>query len=928
MKYEIFLERFIDERAAEFIEAFKDYEFEKFSHEISLQEYQQRALKNAIIALRLFYKENLIYPPKKDKGEFETNRASFWMATGSGKTLVMIKLMSLLFELMEANEIPKKPIMLLAPNDKILSQFKERTKEFNAAHTQTLEFVDLKDYESTLNAGLFKRNLVYFTRSDLLDTKENVGRDKKAKRLNHADFERDEGWYILLDEAHRGDSSASVRKGYINTLARGLRAREMDLFSKKSEIYKMGGFIFNFSATFEDEVDINSCAFNYNLEAFNKDGFGKNIAVLKSDLKAFSSKNLQEVQIERIIESFIVFSAIKESKKALFEKFKALNLKKNLSYHQPLIIAVSDKVNTDDAGIRTYFKAINSVLKNEVANFTQIKENLLKMLENLELYYDKNVKFSEKFLEFIKNADLNKVRENVFYAKEISACEACKIRTNAKEMAFKSKNAKKPFMLLNIGDAKPWEKELLNVLEIELGEDLQQSYFESINSDESPINIMLGSKIFSEGWDSNRVNFINFINIGSKDAVKYVLQTIGRGVRIEPFKHQRKRLEKIENVVDFRDFGLEFGLETLFISASDKDAVEKILKGLQDFKKDDKHKIKAYKQEHFEPLYVPIYEQGEENENRKYKMSEVDFDELGKFVREFDEDVLLFDLNIRREDMGFSTLQRVRDKNNFDFVSVASEFIDENAAKRGFKTIDSFFHEHPKRLKKYKNISDEIVHFEGFEGNFGEDEIEWLNKKIKNLIAANYYDDHEKEKQKVNFKKYTLNAKLKKHYYLTIITQKDENAPKDIKHAIWHKSEVEFLDDLEGFLEHENALKAYEWCFSKLVENVDKIFIPYFDSEKQEYRKFYPDFIFWLKHKQNLNYKIIFIDPKGLQNEQNPRDKARAFEQIFSPENQAKIKGENGEKIAVNLVFYNKAKRGDKGELDAFIKSNLGEIFG
>ena len=61
---------------------------------------------------------------------------------------------------------------------------------------------------------------------------------------------------------------------------------------------------------------------------------------------------------------------------------------------------------------------------------------------------------------------------------------------------------------------------------------------------------MMGSKVFSEGWDSNRVNFINFINIGSKKAKKYVLQTIGRGVRIEPFKDVRKRL-KASNTLEY-----------------------------------------------------------------------------------------------------------------------------------------------------------------------------------------------------------------------------------------------------------------------------------------------------------------------------------------------------------------------------------------
>jgi hypothetical protein len=52
----------------------------------------------------------------------------------------------------------------------------------------------------------------------------------------------------------------------------------------------------------------------------------------------------------------------------------------------------------------------------------------------------------------------------------------------------------------------------------------------------------MGSRSFYEGWDSNRPNIILFINIGKGiDARKFVLQSIGRGVRIEPIPNKRRR---------------------------------------------------------------------------------------------------------------------------------------------------------------------------------------------------------------------------------------------------------------------------------------------------------------------------------------------------------------------------------------------------
>ncbi len=108
-------------------------DFYKFSNEKSLFDYQQKALENVLKALFLYYeqyKENKSefykhyqnnglnedlsynikkesktlkylleydkdYPINDDKISFEyfINRMSFWMATGSGKTLVIVKMM-------------------------------------------------------------------------------------------------------------------------------------------------------------------------------------------------------------------------------------------------------------------------------------------------------------------------------------------------------------------------------------------------------------------------------------------------------------------------------------------------------------------------------------------------------------------------------------------------------------------------------------------------------------------------------------------------------------------------------------------------------------------------------------------------------------------------------------------------------------------
>lgn len=843
LEKKLILKEILAPKIQNFESLFASLEFGSFSHSISLQEYQIAALKSAIAALSLYTQSpDSLYQNYLERGlegitKEQMNSASFWMATGSGKSIVMIKLIALLHDLFALENLPSIPIMLLVPNDKILEQFKAHIKEYNAYQSKTITLKDLKDYESvSYCTSLFDENIVFIGRSDLLDMSENVGKDSKAKRLNYKNFLRDEGWIVLLDEAHKGDSKDSVRKGYIRELAEG-----------NGESNK--GFIFNFSATFSDSFDLQTCAFNYNLEKFNLEGYGKNIAVLDSDLKSFRDKEKNEEQITRILESFILFCAIKKHRENIMQEFSK-NLK--LAYHQPLIIAVADKVNTTDAGIKLYFEAILQILK-EDRDITPLARNLYEnLLQNQRLYFDKNMHLDEEFLELIQTMDSKTLRKEIFYAKETSMIEACRIKGNTKEIVFKSKNAKEPFLLLNIGSIREWEKQYLQHLGVESGEDITSGYFQNINEESSPIQIMIGSKVFSEGWDSNRVNMISFINIGSKNAKKYVLQTIGRGVRIEPFKGVRKRLEKCEEL----DFNLRerfrnkaLGIETLFIMATQTEAIKGILEGLEEF-------IQSYplsgfrKSKTFKPLLVPKYKDSLALQNKPYILSHCDFEELKSYIESFDEDVLLLSENIRAKDLGYKTLCKIKEKITNESETKTIEIsgdIPTLKAENALSVLERFFHTKNKELDKFEEIKDEICHYEKFSSTLDFSIVEEINAKIRKVVETKIETRENLESNNIpkeyiekflhlqqNEKRaevygYVLDSSLQEHYYSPLVIDKKNDSR--IIYAIREPSEIEFLQDLQKYLqENNNALKQYEWCFSRIIENVDSIYIPYFDS--------------------------------------------------------------------------------------------------
>ncbi|EAH5218197.1 DEAD/DEAH box helicase, partial [Campylobacter upsaliensis] len=794
----ILLSQILNDKLKTFGDLFESLDLVSFNGSISLQEYQVAALQKALCSLKLYrddtkelcyeYKQafkynNIKLDSKKglDIKEF-CNMASFWMATGSGKSIVMIKLISLMQKLMKNGEIESKPIMLLVPNDKILDQFKTHIQSFNAYQPIQITCKEIKAYDN--QSLLDFENVVFLGRSDLLDIKDNVGKDSKAKRLNYDDLMREKGWYILLDEAHKGDSKDSIRKSYIRDLAKGRERQEYP-----------HGFIFNFSATFDNDIELFTCAFNYNLEKFNNDGYGKNIVVLDSNLKAFKDSKVDssDEKLERIMESFILFVGIKQELKSLKARFE------NLHYHNPLIIAVADKVNTKDAGIKLYFEAIMEILKDS-KDISEIAKNLAKKLETSKIYFAEK-EMNKDFVEKLAKIDSKDLREQIFYAKETSSLECCKIKGNNKELAFKSKNATKPFLLLNIC---------------------------------------------------------------SKKAKKYVLQTIGRGVRIEPFLNKRKRLNFLKEEMDFNEACLKYAsaLETLFIMASDNKAIGSIIEGLS--VNIENRVLKGFKKtKTLSPLPVPKYKD-RATLHQQYKISAKEAEGLRELMRSYDEDVLIVNRCLY-EGFQYSTLEEIKKFNEGKKSQIQKSGGNEDKfdAKRTLKTINSTLNARLKEFDQFEDLKDEIKHYKEMSTSLNEGEVEKINVIIRSVLVAKSEIELEEEvkKSKISFKEalkrakldeiqfkenYIISAKLKRHYYNPLIIYNNDDGKSKINFAIIHESEREFLQDLEKNLQNDAFLKDYEWCFSKLVEKKDEIYIPYFDEREQKKMKFYPDFIFWI----------------------------------------------------------------------------------
>lgn len=919
-------------RYADLPEIWRPVDVAAFSRQKTLYDYQQTAFKNAACLLHEYYAggadaaarkaswaahyaandcdlsqfdyprsttrrrltESAVYKilsraiaPRDDAIRFQDliNRMSFWMATGSGKTLVMIKLIELLARLMESGAIPKRGILVLAPRDDLLEQIKRTIDEFNYAAEPDrlfLSWVSLRQYGNEPPSLAFgDATPVYFYRAD------NIAEERGDARIDYREFENDGKWYVLLDEAHKGGKEDSKRQAYYSLLARD-------------------GFLFNFSATFTDAVDVATTACKYNLEDFIRDGYGKHILLSRDGFASFrkgaaafrkdDDDEIDSVRREKILlKSLITLAAAKLRVREIRDRAGRDDV-----YHEPLMMTLVNSVGIDlkNNDLWAFFDVLRRLASGGIddAQFKQAKQELSEEWSRPDVLFERPDTFSLGD-GVLKSVTAEKLRATVFHSPKKSELTAI-VPSNKKEIAFQLKGADTPFAALRIGDIVRWKNEFLSGIEIQKTT-LRGSFFEDL--DDGRISILMGSRAFIEGWDSNRPNVINLINIGvGKKAQKFVTQAIGRGVRIAPLPGRTRRRAARLPTDEKRDLGGASTLaavpETVFIYATNRGAVEAVISGLQ-----TQLSAGAWSslEDCFERQSAPLLD-GEAAPliRPEYRHTKTLLAQTSPFL------------------MNDETVERLRGylKQTSDAALIVSRGLTPTdvsnlraAAKPAAKTIstdtDKFYASlrfllrrltkhlrlREKTVSAMRTLSDEdIVHFRRVETSYEGATLEALREKIKgvgksarlaeilaelegmrkrrNIDAQEYVEKVGKiGKPYEEFDNFSIRH-IAAHYYTPLVYTGIETETR-IRHAIRSASEKQFIDNLDKWLEkqkfEEQKVDWDGWMFSKLDDACDKIYIPYFDGSQNECRRFYPDFIFWMW--RGNDYRIAFVDPKGVQ---------------------------------------------------------------
>jgi hypothetical protein len=448
------------------------------------------------------------------KGWPQLNKLAYWSATGSGKTLLMhaniLQYQSYLEKHGRQRELNR--IILLTPNEGLSRQHLD---EFEKAGIPA-ELFD-KD-----GRGLFMGQAVEIL--DIHKLKDEMG----DKTVAVDAFEGNN--LVLIDEGHRG-----------------VAAGEEGAWMRFRNALCEQGFSFEYSATFGQAVKGNkaltdlyakSILFDYSYRYFYRDGFGKDYQILNLDDQ--TQQTYLEPYLVACLLAFFQQQRLYREREAAFRLF---NLDK------PLWIFVGGSVTktlvTRDA---SDIIEILRFLARYAANRTGSIQCIERVLhEGLVTADGKNL-FANRF-SYLNTMGLSATQvfgetlATLFNAPGGGSLYVENLKGATGEIALRVGD-NEPFGVINVGDDAKLVKMCDDYPELTVAErEFSGSLFHEINRPHSTVNLLIGSKKFTEGWNSLRVSTMGLMNVGATEGSQ-IIQLFGRGVRLMGYGRSLKRSAK------------------------------------------------------------------------------------------------------------------------------------------------------------------------------------------------------------------------------------------------------------------------------------------------------------------------------------------------------------------------------------------------
>lgn len=446
-------------------------------------------------------------PMDAEFSESDLKKLAFWMATGSGKTLIMHLNYR---QFLHYNDQPLDNILLITPNEGLSEQHLAE---------MAVSGIPARRFElSESGLGLAAKDAVRVIEiTKLVEEKRGGGVSVPVEAFEGNNL-------IFVDEGHKGSGGEAWRK-FRDALGET-------------------GFTFEYSATFgqaltaarNDQLTAEygkAIAFDYSYRYFHSDGYGKDFRVL----------NLKQEATEEQTEALLLGNLLSfyEQQQVFEEQAEALQ---PYNLERPLWVFVGSTVNAvyteggqKRSDVLTVARFLHHVLENKRGWAVRAIKKLIEGKTGLTTPDGRDV-FADKFA-YLRESGLSPeaayqdLLSKVLHAPTAGGLHLTDIRSGAGEIGLKASGAEDYFGLIYIGDTSAFKKLVEeDASGITLEEDaITGSLFDGIGKPGTTIEILIGAKKFIEGWNSWRVSTMGLLNIGRQEGSQ-IIQLFGRGVRL------------------------------------------------------------------------------------------------------------------------------------------------------------------------------------------------------------------------------------------------------------------------------------------------------------------------------------------------------------------------------------------------------------
>ncbi len=515
--------RYFQYLAILFTEAFL---YKYYGDELGFLEELNEFLKTIKCGVSLFTREDI-------------RKLAFWMATGSGKTLIMHVNY---WQILKYSKGEWDNILLITPNEGLSRQHYEELR---------LSGIPCKMYKGSVDDLKTEGGEVLVVDIHKLT-------EKKRGRGVSIDISYFDGRnLVFIDEGHKGQRS------------------EEQKWKRLREGIGKDGFLFEYSATFGQVIGKNgdlfeeyakSIIFDYSYKYFYADGYGKNFDVCNIRENAYSDVQRNLIIISGLLSFY--------EQLLIFEKYQEELRRYNIE--KPLWVFVGSKVagkglHSDVVEIVKFF---DRVTKDE--NF--LRRNVEEIMGGESGLVDGEGRdiFKNKFC-FIRGFSIGRIVDDIYRLVFIKkgGLKLYHIKGADGEIGLKTDAGEKYFGVINVGNVSSLKK-VLRECGIDVKDDpISSSLFFDVNEPNSSINVLIGSKKFIEGWNSWRVSSMGLINMGKREGPQ-IIQLFGRGVRLKGKDYSLKREEvdyKLDTLQTLFIFGLNADYINAFLTAIEKEGV-------------------------------------------------------------------------------------------------------------------------------------------------------------------------------------------------------------------------------------------------------------------------------------------------------------------------------------------------------------------